>query len=159
MSSSPIGELTLVSDDGMLCGLYMMEHSHPPKSADLGPRVSTGFEAVTGQLAEYFAGERAEFTVPLALRGTDFQRQVWALLEKIPFGSTRSYADLAHELGNPAAIRAVAAANGRNPVSIIVPCHRAIGSDGSLVGYAGGLSRKRFLLELEGVLPPTAMLF
>ena len=156
---SPLGQLTLVSDDGALCGLYMPKHSHPPKPADLGPLATTGFEAIAEQLAEYFAGERIEFTMPLALHGTDFQRRVWTLLQKIPFGSTRSYAELAQELGNPAAIRALAAANGRNPVSILVPCHRVIGSDGSLVGYAGGLKRKRFLLEHEGAITPAATLF
>lgn len=154
-----MGELTLVNDGGVLCGLYMPAHTHPPNPADLGPLATTGFETVTEQLSEYFAGERTEFTVPLTLRGTDFQRRVWTLLQRIPFGSTRSYAELAQDLGNPAAIRALAAANGRNPVSIIVPCHRVIGSDGSLVGYAGGLARKRFLLELEESIPPAATLF
>ncbi len=156
---SPLGQLTLVSTDGTVCGLYLPQHSHQPDPADLGTRVTGGFDAATEQLTEYFAGERTEFSVPLALHGTDFQLRVWKLLQRIPFGSTRSYAELADELGNPAAVRAVAAANGRNPVSIIVPCHRVIGSDGTLVGYAGGLERKRFLLELEGAIPATDTLF
>ncbi|WP_235174405.1 methylated-DNA--[protein]-cysteine S-methyltransferase [Tomitella biformata] len=157
--ASPIGQLTLISTDGVLSGLYLPQHSHPPAAAALGPRVETGLDAAITQLAEYFAGERTAFTVPVILRGTEFQRQVWELLRLIPFGQTRSYAQLSADLGNPAAIRAVAAANGRNPVSIMVPCHRVIGSDGALVGYAGGLERKRRLLELEGALPAANMLF
>ena len=160
---SPVGELTLVSAGGVLCGLYLPQHSHPPSPASLGARVEPGpdncFRAVAEQLAEYFAGGRTEFTVPLALRGTEFQLRVWELLRQIPYGETRSYAELSLALGNPAAVRALAAANGRNPVSILVPCHRVIGSDGALVGYAGGLERKRFLLELEGAIPAPAMLF
>lgn len=160
---SPIGDLTLASVDGVLSGLYMSEHSHPPKPADLGSPVAAAhvpcLADAAEQLGEYFAGARTEFTMPLAMRGTDFQLRVWELLRKIPHGQTRSYADLADDLGNPAAIRALAAANGRNPVSIIVPCHRVIGSDGSLVGYAGGLTRKRFLLELEGAIPTEETLF
>jgi methylated-DNA-[protein]-cysteine S-methyltransferase len=102
------------------------------------------------QLSEYFAGKRQVFTVALDMKGTAFQKKVWAALLTIPFGETRTYADIARQLGNPKACRAVGAANGRNPVSIIAPCHRAIGSDGSLTGFAGGLDAKRYLLALEG---------
>jgi O-6-methylguanine DNA methyltransferase len=102
------------------------------------------------QLAEYFAGQRREFDLPLDLRGTDFQKSCWRELLKIPHGETRSYADIARAMGKPAAVRAVGLANGQNPIAIIVPCHRVIGSDGSLTGYGGGLETKRKLLELEG---------
>lgn len=156
---SPVGQLTLVSADDVLSGLYLPAHAHPPRPGALGERVDDGFEAVIAQLDEYFAGNRTSFTVPIALHGTEFQLRVWALLRAIPYGETRSYAELADELGNPSAIRALAAANGRNPVSILVPCHRVIGSDGSLVGYAGGLERKRLLLELEGAIPAAQTLF
>jgi len=101
------------------------------------------------QLAEYFAGERTEFELELAPHGTDFQRRVWGLLLEIPYGETRTYGSLANELGNPRSVRAVGLANGRNPISIVVPCHRVIGADGTLVGYGGGLERKRTLLAHE----------
>jgi methylated-DNA-[protein]-cysteine S-methyltransferase len=106
------------------------------------------------QLSEYFAGERTVFTLPLAPHGDAFQLKVWELLRTIPYGQTRSYGQLARELGDPHLAQAVGYANGRNPISIVVPCHRVVGADGSLVGYAGGLERKRFLLELEE--PPEA---
>jgi methylated-DNA-[protein]-cysteine S-methyltransferase len=102
------------------------------------------------QISEYFDGTRTEFDLPIALRGTDFQRQVWQQLRSIPFGQTVSYGDLARTIGNPSAVRAVGSANGDNPISIIVPCHRVIGSDGSLTGYGGGLERKEWLLKHEG---------
>lgn len=146
---SPVGPLTLVRNPDGLCGLYMHLQRHLPDGTRFGPRVDAGFDEVTAQLGEYFAGQRTEFTVPLAPRGTEFQQRVWAALRTIPYGETWTYLQLAEHLGNPAAIRAVAAANGRNPIGIIVPCHRVIGSDGSLTGYAGGLERKRFLLDLE----------
>lgn len=146
---SPIGELTLVNSDGVLAGLYMDGHTHPPDRTTLGERTAAGFDQATGELAEYFAGQRSEFTVPLAPAGSAFQCEVWHLLTKIPYGQTRSYGQLADELGDRSLVRAVGAANGRNPISIVVPCHRVIGSDGSLTGYAGGLARKEFLLALE----------
>lgn len=146
---SPIGALTLVGTGQALTALYMAEHRHQPDVATFGPRAASGFEAVTEQLGEYFAGERRSFDLELAPVGTSFQLAVWELLRAIPYGETWSYLRLAEALGDVAAIRAVGAANGRNPISIIVPCHRVIGSDGSLVGYGGGLERKRFLLELE----------
>lgn len=146
---SPIGPLTLLGEDGVLCGLYMQTHSHPPSPDALGERAHTGFSEPIRQLEQYFVGRRREFTLPLRPHGTDFQLAVWELLRTIPYGSTCSYAELAARLGRPTAVRAVAAANGRNPLSIVVPCHRVIGSDGRLVGYGGGLERKQFLLRLE----------
>lgn len=150
---SPIGPLTLVNRNGVLAGIYMSEHKHRPDPSRFGPRSTTGFDVVIRQLTEYFEGERTDFTVPLELGGTPFQRQVWDALRSIPYGQTWSYRDLAEELGRPSAVRAVAAANGKNPVSIVVPCHRVIGSDGALTGYAGGVDRKRFLLERERRVP------
>lgn len=147
---SPIGPLTLVGTDGVLTGVYMDAQRHAPNVAAFGPRVTRGFEAATEQLADYFAGRRTDFTLPLSLTGTDFQRQVWQALRTIPYGATWTYAQLTEAIGRGRErIRAVGAANGRNPVSIVVPCHRVIGSDGSLTGYGGGLDRKRFLLDLE----------
>jgi methylated-DNA-[protein]-cysteine S-methyltransferase len=146
---SPIGTLTLVATEGILSGLYLEEHRHQPDPATFGERVDAGFEEVTAQLAEYFAGQRQHFTVPIRPAGSRFQRRVWTALTSIPYGQTWTYAELADAVGRPDIIRAVAAANGRNPLSIVVPCHRVIGSDGSLTGYAGGLARKRFLLDLE----------
>ncbi|NLE79029.1 MAG: methylated-DNA--[protein]-cysteine S-methyltransferase [Rhodococcus sp.] len=146
---SPIGPLTLVNRAGALAGVYMSEHKHSPDPSTFGPRADDGFGDAARQLAEYFDGARTEFTVSLDLRGTPFQRQVWEALRTIPYGQTWSYRDLAEALGRPNAVRAVAAANGKNPISIVVPCHRVVGSDGSLTGYAGGLGRKRTLLDLE----------
>jgi methylated-DNA-[protein]-cysteine S-methyltransferase len=149
VADSPIGELTLVADGDTLTGLFFTGRPHEPKPDGLGERADEGFTEVRRQLAEYFAGTRTEFDLPLAARGTEFEHQVWDLLAKIPYGETRSYGDLAKELGDPALAQAVGWANGRNPVSVIVPCHRVIGADGRLTGYAGGLDRKRYLLELE----------
>src|SRR5699024_9768956 len=146
---SPIGPLTLIGEDDALCGLYMRTRTHPPSPDALGERVHTGFDGVVSQLEEYFAGRRREFTLPLRPHGTAFQLAVWERLRAIPYGRTCSYGELAARLGRPTAVRAVAAANGRNPLSIVVPCHRVIGSDGRLVGYGGGLERKQFLLRLE----------
>ncbi|MEU8030595.1 methylated-DNA--[protein]-cysteine S-methyltransferase [Streptomyces sp. NPDC049099] len=149
---SPYGPLTLVADaDGALCGLYMNGQRHRPAEENFGPRDDTPavFAEAGEQLAAYFAGELTEFTVELALGGTPFQRSVWAQLTRIPYGETRTYGELADALGSPGASRAVGLANGRNPVGIIVPCHRVIGSDGSLTGYGGGLDRKRRLLDFE----------
>lgn len=146
---SPIGDLTLVNTDGVLSGLYMTGHRPAPDPDTFGPRTDDGFEAVTAQLTEYFDGTRTAFTVPLAPTGTEFQRTVWAALRDIEYGGTRTYGQLAAALGRPTAVRAVAAANARNPLSIIVPCHRVIGSTGELTGYAGGIDRKRFLLDRE----------
>jgi len=147
LMDSPIGTLTLVKVDGALSGLYMGEPG--VRRELLGTRTESGFEDVVFQLTEYFARQRTTFTVPIARAGTTFQLRVWTELTTIPYGETRSYAQLAIAIGNRAAMRAVGAANGRNPISIIVPCHRVIGTNGTLVGYGGGLERKRFLLDLE----------
>jgi len=151
---SPVGPLTLVGDGTALLGLYFDGHLRTPRLTDLGPRADGGFDAATRQLGEYFAGTRREFDLELAPRGSDFEREVWALLTKIPYGETRTYGQLATELGDPRGAQAVGNANGWNPISIIVPCHRVVGTSGSLTGYAGGLTRKRFLLSLEE--PPAA---
>jgi methylated-DNA-[protein]-cysteine S-methyltransferase len=146
---SPIGPLTVVGEDGALVGLYMEASRRPPAPEVVGSRSDEGFEDAVRQLDEYFAGHRKEFDLPLRPIGNDFQLAVWDQLTRIPYGETRSYGDLARALGDPGAAQAVGAANGRNPLSIVVPCHRVIGADGSLVGYGGGLPRKRFLLDLE----------
>ena len=147
---SPLGPLTLVDHDGRLAGLYMHEQRHLPAPSSFGPRDDGVQPALREQLPLYFAGELLEFDVPLALRGTPFQQQVWSALRRVPYGTTCTYADLAAAIGRPTAVRAVGAANGRNPVCLVVPCHRVVGSGGSLTGYAGGIERKASLLELEG---------
>jgi methylated-DNA-[protein]-cysteine S-methyltransferase len=148
---------------GALTGVYFEGHMRGPSPAALGPRDDDRpeFAALRRQLDEYFAGDRSGFDLPLAPRGEPFRQRVWALLRQIPYGETRSYGQLARELGDPALAQAVGSANGRNPLSVIVPCHRVVGADGSLTGYAGGLERKRFLLELEGAdsVTRTARLF
>ncbi|MFF2639273.1 methylated-DNA--[protein]-cysteine S-methyltransferase [Streptomyces niveus] len=154
---SPYGPLTLVATDGVLSALYMTEQRHRPPQETFGEvadREDPPFAAVIAQLDEYFAGERTEFDVPLRLHGTPFQRGVWEQLLMIPYGETRSYGQLADALGKSGASRAVGLANGKNPVSIIVPCHRVIGSTGSLTGYGGGLDRKQRLLAFEGAAGP-----
>jgi methylated-DNA-[protein]-cysteine S-methyltransferase len=146
---SPIGPLTVVRDDDALVGLYMQLSRRPLDPAVVGERSDEGFADVVRQLDEYFAGERTAFDLPLRPVGSEFELAVWEQLTRIPYGETRSYGDIARALGDPGAAQAVGAANGRNPLSIVVPCHRVIGADGSLVGYGGGLRRKRFLLDLE----------
>jgi methylated-DNA-[protein]-cysteine S-methyltransferase len=146
---SPIGELTLVADDGGLTGLYFPHHWYRPDPAAFGRRVETGFGEVSRQLAEYFAGQRQRFDLPLDARGDEFRRRVWELIAAIPYGRTATYGELARDLGGGVLAKDVGAAVGRNPLSVIVPCHRVVGKDGRLTGYAGGLGRKRFLLDLE----------
>ena len=150
---SPVGPLTLVAADGFLAGLYMTEQLHRPPGEALGEPTEDPdgqpFAAASRQLREYFDGERTEFDVELALDGTAFQRRVWTALQNIPYGQTISYGQLADQIGQPSASRAVGLANGKNPVGIIVPCHRVVGADGSLTGYGGGIERKRFLLAHE----------
>lgn len=146
---SPIGPLTLVVSDGALVALYMTEHRHAPGVEHFGDREPDALPAAREQLSAYFTGELTEFDLPVVLHGTDFQRRVWAALRAIPYGATTSYGELAESIGSPAASRAVGLANGRNPVSIVVPCHRVVGSTGSLTGYGGGIERKRYLLGLE----------
>jgi methylated-DNA-[protein]-cysteine S-methyltransferase len=149
MIDSPIGALTLVATDGVLSGVYLEDHRAMPDRSSFGQRVSSGFDQAAEQFGEYFAGRRRRFTLPTQLTGTDFQRRVWQAVTAIPYGQTWTYAKLADAVGRPDRVRAVAAANGRNPVAVVVPCHRVVGSDGSLTGYTGGLARKRFLLDLE----------
>jgi methylated-DNA-[protein]-cysteine S-methyltransferase len=146
---SPVGLLTLVAADGVLAGLLMTEQRHAPGPETFGAADPGPFAEAARQLEAYFAGERTQFDLELALAGTPFQQRVWKELQAIGYGETVSYGQLAERIGQPAAVRAVGLANGRNPVSIIVPCHRVIGSGGGLTGYGGGLERKRFLLALE----------
>jgi methylated-DNA-[protein]-cysteine S-methyltransferase len=147
---SPIGDLTLVATDGTLSGVYFPGHWYPPSAAALGVRTDTGFETAEEQLAEYLTGDRRTFELETTATGDPFQARVWALIDAIPYGETTTYGEMARELGDATLARAVGGAVGRNPLSLIVPCHRVIGKDGKLTGYAGGLERKRFLLELEG---------
>ncbi|MFE9684480.1 methylated-DNA--[protein]-cysteine S-methyltransferase [Streptomyces sp. NPDC002701] len=146
---SPYGPLTLVATDGVLSGLYMTDQRHRPPQETFGSPDDTVFAEATAELAAYFAGELTDFSVRLDLVGTPFQRAVWAELRRIPYGETRTYGQLADALGNPKASRAVGLANGRNPLGIIVPCHRVVGANGSLTGYGGGLERKQRLLDFE----------
>jgi methylated-DNA-[protein]-cysteine S-methyltransferase len=146
---SPIGELLLLSDGEALTGLYMQEGRKPRTIAPDWVQSMEPFANVKTQLEEYFAGERTTFDVKLAAEGAPFEREVWHALEAIPYGETVSYGEIARRVGQPTASRAVGTANGRNPISVIVPCHRVIGANGSLTGYGGGLERKRLLLELE----------
>ncbi|XVS68156.1 methylated-DNA--[protein]-cysteine S-methyltransferase [Actinosynnema sp. CA-299493] len=146
---SPVGELTLVARDGVLAGLYLPEHRHRPALETFGERDASPFGEVVAQLAEYFAGERTVFDLPLSPAGTPFQRTVWDALKEIPHGETVSYGELAARIGRPTASRAVGLANGKNPISVIVPCHRVVGSTGALTGYGGGVERKRVLLAFE----------
>lgn len=152
--SSPIGPLTLVVDDDALVGVYFDGHHRAPRPDRIGPHVPwpltehTLFAAVTTQIEEYLAGRRQVFDLPLRATGTPFQRAVWAALAQVGYGQRTTYGALAAALGRPTAARAVGTAVGRNPLSIVVPCHRVVGGSG-LAGYAGGLERKRHLLDLE----------
>ncbi|MCI2423359.1 methylated-DNA--[protein]-cysteine S-methyltransferase [Saccharopolyspora sp. K220] len=146
---SPVGPLTLVAVDGALVGLYMERQRHRPPRETFGEPGTAPFGPVIEQLAEYFAGQRDSFDVPMTLTGTPFQRTVWAALCEIPYGETVSYGELAEQIGRPTASRAVGLANGKNPISIIVPCHRVVGATGNLTGYGGGLDRKQHLLDFE----------
>lgn len=150
---SPVGNLKLVaSEQGLVAIMWEKDR---PRRVVLDDLVENAqhpiLQQTETQLKEYFSGSRTEFTVPLDVRGTPFQKQVWDALLGIPFGETRTYAQLAHQLGNPKATRAVGAANGRNPVAIIAPCHRVMGSSGALTGFAGGLEAKAYLLNLESL--------
>jgi len=150
----PIGQLTLTAVEGVLTGVHMNEQRHAPTLPPYCERDDAGLADVVAQLEAYFAGELTDFDLPMEMRGTDFQRRVWAGLREIPYGETISYGELARRVGSPGASRAVGLANGRNPVGIIVPCHRVIGADGSLTGYGGGLERKLWLLEHEAAHRP-----
>jgi methylated-DNA-[protein]-cysteine S-methyltransferase len=149
--TTALGELTLVADGDALIGLYFPHHWYLPAAGTMGDLVHDDpfFAEVAAQLDDYLAGRRTSFDLPVALSGDDFQQSVWTMLTEIPYGQTTTYGDLAARLGDPALAQAVGQAVGHNPVSIIVPCHRVVGKDGKLTGYAGGLRRKQHLLDLE----------
>lgn len=148
-----LGEITLVASAGALTGLYFEGHWTLPAEPAFGSRVDAAQDPVLGpaqqQLDEYLAGQRTSFDLPLVTQGTELETKVWALLRELPFGSTTNYGQLAEQLGNKQLAQAVGRAVGHNPISIFIGCHRVVGSDGSLTGYAGGLARKQALLELE----------
>ncbi|WP_409484604.1 methylated-DNA--[protein]-cysteine S-methyltransferase [Arsenicicoccus dermatophilus] len=148
---SPVGPLTVIADGDALIAIYFADHGRTPVVAEHGPRRDEDplLARARTQLGEYFAGRRQDFDLPLAPPGDAFQQRVWRALRAIPYGQTRSYGALAAQLGQPGAAQAVGHANGANPLSIVVPCHRVVGADGSLTGYAGGLARKRWLLAHE----------
>ncbi len=146
---SPLGDLLAVRDDAGLTGLYLPTGKHPKTADPSWVRDDTAFDDVRTQLAEYFAGTRQEFELPLHASGTEFQTRVWRALCDIPYGETTSYGKTAAAVGAPDAARAVGLANGQNPISIVVPCHRVVGANGSLTGYGGGLDAKRWLLAHE----------
>lgn len=150
---SPIGPLMLAADDAGLRHIEFRDNRHPADRAHWHGGEHPVLQAAATQLREYFDGQRRDFELPLAPQGTEFQLQVWHELARIPFGETISYAQLARRIGNPSGTRAVGAANGRNPLPIVLPCHRVIGADGGLTGFGGGLPTKEFLLRLEGALP------
>jgi methylated-DNA-[protein]-cysteine S-methyltransferase len=150
---SPLGELTLVADGGTLIGLYFRRHWYRPPTDAFGPRVDTGSDALLAeaqaQLTDFLTGDRTDFDLPTTLRGDDLQQRVWDRLTAIRYGETVTYGELAAELADGSTAQEVGSAVGRNPLSIIVPCHRVVGKNGRLTGYAGGLERKKFLLDLE----------
>ena len=151
LEETPVGPVMIVAREEAVSGLYMLHGKHSPDLAAVGPpRADAFLQNIERQLREYFAGERTEFNVAVDAVGTDFQRRVWQELSTIDYGTTWTYGELARAIGAPTASRAVGLANGRNPVSIIVPCHRVVGADGSLTGYGGGLDNKKVLLRLEG---------
>ena len=157
---SPLGELTLVADGDTLTGLYFRQHWYRPTPDAIGQYVEPGGDDLlcraADQLDEYFAGERTRFDLPVAVAGQPRQRRIWDLLADIGFGQTKTYGELAADLADGTTAYEVGQAVARNPLSIIVPCHRVVGKDGSLTGYAGGLKRKRFLLDLEEPTPARA---
>ena len=148
-----LGPLTVAASGEAVVGIYFPDHWYQPAEGSLGPRVDARddvlFDAVRSQLTEYLAGERTAFDLPTATAGNPLQERVWAVLRGIPYGGTTTYGEIAAELGDRAFAQAVGQANGHNPISIVVPCHRVVGRNGQLTGYAGGLWRKQFLLELE----------
>lgn len=146
---SPVGPLVLAGVGSTLMHLRMTNQTHEPDRTTWQPAAQDAFGDAVNQLAAYFAGELTEFDVDLHMEGTEFQRRVWDALRAIPYGETRTYSQVAEQIGTPGGSRAVGLANGRNPISIIVPCHRVVGSTGNLTGYGGGLDRKRTLLNLE----------
>ncbi|MGV8924037.1 MAG: methylated-DNA--[protein]-cysteine S-methyltransferase [Thermomonas sp.] len=150
---SPAGPLVIAADDTGLRHIEFYQNRHPADRDDWQGGDNDVLQAAEAQLDEYFAGSRTRFELPLAPQGTAFQLGVWQELARIPYGVTISYAELAHRVGKPTATRAVGAANGRNPLPIVLPCHRVIGADGALTGFGGGLPMKEFLLKLEGAMP------
>ncbi|SRX52803.1 methylated-DNA--[protein]-cysteine S-methyltransferase [Aequorivita sp. CIP111184] len=159
--NTPIGILELKGDANGLASLLFKDSDETniseKVSTELLETVPAELQETVSQLQEYFEGKRKEFNLKLSPTGTDFQRKVWRQLQKIPFGKTTSYQQMANQLGDQKVIRAAASANGKNPISIIIPCHRVIGSDGSLTGYAGGLHRKKWLLEFESPSPQQSL--
>ncbi|MEO5962157.1 MAG: methylated-DNA--[protein]-cysteine S-methyltransferase [Thermomonas sp.] len=151
---SPAGPLVIAADDTGLRHIEFYQNRHPADRADWRGGDNDVLQAAEAQLDEYFGGARTCFELPLAPQGTAFQLDVWQELARIPYGTTISYAELAQRVGNPTATRAVGAANGRNPLPIVLPCHRVIGADGALTGFGGGLPVKQLLLQLEGAMPP-----
>jgi methylated-DNA-[protein]-cysteine S-methyltransferase len=145
---SPIGPLTLAGRGSVLTNLRMVDQTHEPSRAGWSPDARV-FDEAAEQLTAYFAGELTDFDIELELGGTEFQQRVWQALRTIPYGETRSYGEIAQQIGAPGSARAVGWANGHNPIAIVVPCHRVIGASGSLTGYGGGLDRKKTLLQLE----------
>jgi methylated-DNA-[protein]-cysteine S-methyltransferase len=154
LADSPLGTLTIASSGSAITGVWFEDHRYPPTPESLGARVAPGtnplLDAAAAQLAEYLSGTRISFDLPLDPGGTAKQRSVWELLSRIPAGQSRTYGEIARELGNPNAAQAIGQAVGHNPISIVIPCHRVMGADGSVTGYAGGVERKTFLLDLEG---------
>jgi methylated-DNA-[protein]-cysteine S-methyltransferase len=144
-----LGMVTVVREERALTGLYFPRHWPRPDRAAFGPRADEGFDDVARQLGEYLGGDRSVFELPVKINGTEFDRRVWELVAGVPYGETTTYGDLARGLGAGTDPRDVGAAVGRNPLCIVIPCHRVIGSTGQLTGYAGGLGRKRTLLEIE----------
>jgi methylated-DNA-[protein]-cysteine S-methyltransferase len=146
---SSLGDLTVVTRGAAVTGLYFPHHWHRPDRGGFGQYREAGFDEIRKQLGEYLSGQRRDFDVPVEAAGSPHQRQVWSLIARVPYGETVSYGELARELGGGITAREVGAAVGLNPVSIFIPCHRVVGAGGSLTGYAGGLRRKRALLDLE----------
>jgi methylated-DNA-[protein]-cysteine S-methyltransferase len=144
-----LGRLTVVQEEGALTGLFFPRHWPRPDRTSFGPRAEGGFEDVARQLNEYLTGDRSAFELPVKVKGAEFDQRVWGLVSRVPYGQTTTYGDLARSLGAGTDPRDVGAAIGRNPLCIVMPCHRVIGSTGKLTGYAGGLDRKRALLEIE----------
>jgi methylated-DNA-[protein]-cysteine S-methyltransferase len=147
--ATALGELTVVREGGSLTGLYFPRHWPRPDRSAFGARSDEGFGDAARQLGQFFAGDRSAFDLPLKVRGDDFDRRIWELVAGVPYGETTTYGELARSLGAATEPRDVGAAVGRNPLCIIIPCHRVVGATGKLTGYAGGLARKRTLLEIE----------
>jgi methylated-DNA-[protein]-cysteine S-methyltransferase len=158
--ASRLGDLTVVARDGAVTGLYFPHHWYRPDQASFGERNDAGFHDVREQLTEYLAGHRRGFDLPVRAQGEEFQQRVWDLISQIPYGETVTYGELARDLADGSTAQQVGAAVGRNPVCLLIPCHRVVGAGGKLTGFAGGLRRKRFLLDMErGVAHPQSRLF